>query len=135
MKLFFHFFKNKLVIDWQTDRIMLKRNAVKKESTLKPSTILSHKTMISALIKNKNSPSVKMVAGRVKNTNIGFTKTFKIPRTTATIIEVTKLVTVMPVMKCAMIKTKMAVIKSLVIVFMIKILIKNKLKFPDIIKN
>jgi hypothetical protein len=127
-------FVKKFVIDWQTDNIMLKRSAVKKESTLKPTTILSHKTMISALTISRKSPNVKMVAGKVKNTKMGFTKIFKIPKTMATMIEVMKLSTVMPVMKCAMINTKIAVIKSRVIVFMIKILIKNTLKFYNIPK-
>ena len=38
---------------------------------------------------NKNKPSVKKVMGIVNNTNIGFTKKFKSPKTIATLIEVT----------------------------------------------
>lgn len=40
--------------------------------------------MIIALITKRNNPRVKTVAGIVKRTKIGFTKTFNTPKTTAT---------------------------------------------------
>ena len=75
------------IIDWQIERIILKIRAVKKPSTLKPSTSLSQIIIIIALIANKNNPSVTIVIGKVKNTKIGFTIAFNNPRTTATIID------------------------------------------------
>lgn len=63
---------------------------------------------------NKNSPSVIIVAGIVRNTNIGFTNTFNNPNTTATIKAVVKLSTEIPGKKCAITTTKTVVIKSLI---------------------
>ena len=75
------------IIDCEIERIILKINAVKKPSTLKPTRKWSQINMIIALIANRNNPSVKMVIGKVKNTKIGFTIAFKIARTIATIID------------------------------------------------
>lgn len=40
------------------------------------------------LITRRNNPSVKIVIGKVKKTNIGFKKVFKRPKTIATIAAV-----------------------------------------------
>lgn len=58
--------------------------AVQIPSTLKPSMSLSAKRMISAFITNKNNPREMMVTGNVKMMRSGFTKTFRIDKTTAT---------------------------------------------------
>jgi hypothetical protein len=63
---------------------MLKINAVMKESTLKPPTILAHKSIKTALITNKNNPKVNKVTGIVRNTNMGFKNVFNNPNTMAT---------------------------------------------------
>ena len=55
--------------------------------------------MISALITNKNNPKVTMVTGNVKKTSKGLIKVLSNPSTTAMIIEVTKLETVIPDIK------------------------------------
>ncbi len=86
-------------MDCESDRIMLKNSAVQNESTSKPPTILEQRIMINALMTNKNNPNVTMVTGNVKNTKIGFIKVLSNPRTTATMIEVIKLETLMPDMK------------------------------------
>ena len=41
--------------------------------------------IITALMTNKNNPNVRMVAGMVKNTNMGFKKAFNNAKTIATI--------------------------------------------------
>ena len=97
------------MIDCKIDKIMLNNNAVQNESTANPPTILEHKSIISALITNKNKPKVRNVTGIVKNTIIGLMNVFSKPRTTATISEVVKLATVMPDMKCEINSTKIAV--------------------------
>jgi hypothetical protein len=78
---------------------MLKINAVMKESTLKPPTILAHKSIKTALITNKNNPKVNTVTGSVKSIRIGLTKIFNKPKTMATIIEVVKFSTYTPFIK------------------------------------
>ena len=78
------------MIDCKRESTILKINAVKKESTLKPPTILAHNKIKMALITNRNKPKVNTVTGRVKRISIGFTKTFNNPKTTATIIDVVK---------------------------------------------
>ena len=65
---------------------MLKNKAVKNESILKPCKKWSHNIIIKALITKRNSPRVKRVIGKVKNTKIGFTKTLSKLKTTATLI-------------------------------------------------
>ena len=78
---------------------MLKINAVKKESTLKPPTILAHNKIKIALITSKNKPKVNTVTGRVKRMSSGLTKIFNKPKTMATIIEVVKFSTYTPFIK------------------------------------
>jgi len=70
-----------------------------------------------ALITNKNKPKVIKVTGRVKTTNIGLINRLSNPKTTATIIDVVKLATVTPGIKCAITKTKIAVSIILIIIF------------------
>ena len=70
-----------------------------KESTLKPPTILAHKSIKTALITNKNNPKVNTVTGSVKSIRIGLTKIFNKPKTMATIIEVVKFSTYTPFIK------------------------------------
>ena len=77
-------------MDCEIDNTILKSNAVQKESTLNPPTILVQSKMIMAFITNKNKPKVKMVNGSVNNTNIGFINILSNPNTTATSNAVTK---------------------------------------------
>ena len=72
------------MIDCDNDNIILKINAVQKESTPKPPTILVHNKIKSALITNKKKPKVRIVTGSVKITIIGFIKIFSNPSTIAT---------------------------------------------------
>ena len=78
---------------------MLKINADINDLTAKPSTNLSHKSTIPALMTNKKSPKVTIVTGKVNNTKIGFKNTLSTPKTTATITEVVKFTTAMSFMK------------------------------------
>lgn len=95
------------------ERIMLKINAVQKEFTLNPSTILEHNKIIPALITNKNNPNVSIVTGSVNRTKTGFTNTLSKPKTIATIRAVLKPVTVTLVMKFAISITNPDVIRIL----------------------
>jgi|GEM_PF-5379415 hypothetical protein len=52
--------------------------------------------MITALMTNKNNPRVMIVAGKVRNTKIGFTKIFNKANTAATISEVVNVFTETP---------------------------------------
>lgn len=101
LRTFPYFFSeiNRLVTDCESESIILNSNAVQNESTTKPPTILEQSKMIKALMTNRNNPKVTRVTGNVKNIKIGFTKILSNPKTTATIIEVTKLETVIPDMK------------------------------------
>lgn len=63
--------------------------AVQILETAKPSINLSANKMISPLITKRNNPKVKIVAGKVNITKIGFIKRFRIASTNATIIAVT----------------------------------------------
>jgi len=60
--------------------------AVQKLETLNPSTSLSAKRIMHALITKRNNPKVTMVIGNVRMTKIGFTNKFRMDKTTATII-------------------------------------------------
>lgn len=80
------------------------------------------------MITNKNNPKVISVTGNVSNTKIGFTNALSNPKTTATINEVVKLATATPGIKCAMITTRMAVIRILMSRFMFFDLITVKYK-------
>ena len=84
---------NKLTIDCETDNIILNSKAVKKVSTSKPPTILSHNIIIKPLMTNKNNPSVKKVIGKVNKTKIGLIKILSKPKTMATKSAVVKLAT------------------------------------------
>ena len=70
-----------------------------------------------AFITSKNSPRVKIVAGKVKSTSIGFTNIFRSPSTTATNSAVTQLVTFTPGSKFASMSTKTVVKKIFISVF------------------
>lgn len=93
--------------------MILNKKAVKKESTLKPPTILSQSNIIIALITSKNSPKVTKVTGNVRITKIGFIKILSNPSTTATIRDVVNPATCTPVMKWAINKTSADVIRIL----------------------
>ena len=75
--------------------------------------------MIIALIANKNNPKVTIVIGKVKNTKIGFKIAFKIPRIIATIIDDVIFSTETPSIYLEIISTRIVVIISLNISFMI----------------
>ena len=68
------------------DSKMLKSNAAQKPETAKPSTNLSAKIIITALITKINKPKVTRVAGSVKKINKGLTTIFNKAITAATII-------------------------------------------------
>jgi hypothetical protein len=67
------------------DNRILNSIAVHKLATENPSIILSASKIIMALIMSRNNPNVTMVIGSVKITRIGFTNTFSMARTAATI--------------------------------------------------
>ncbi len=92
-------FKKRFTIDCETESIILNNKAVKKESTLKPPTIVLHNMIISPLMINKNNPNVKKVIGIVKKTKIGLTNILSNPKTTATKSAVVKLATCTPFIK------------------------------------
>lgn len=64
--------------------MMLKNKADQNPLTWKPSTILDAIKIITALMTNKNSPRVKIVAGMERSTKTGFKKTLRMAKTTAT---------------------------------------------------
>ena len=72
-----------VISDVVTERTMLKRRAVQKPSVWNPSTSLSARRMISALITSRNIPSVIMVIGSVSNTSKGFINVLRMARTMA----------------------------------------------------
>jgi hypothetical protein len=86
-------------MDCKSERTVLKIKAVKKESTLKPPTILAHNKIKIAFITSRNKPKVNTVTGRVKRIRIGLTNIFSNPKTMATIIEVVKFSTYTPFIK------------------------------------
>jgi len=75
---------------------MLKNKAAQKPETVNPSTNLSANKMIQALITNKNSPKVTIVAGNVKKIKSGRINIFNNAITTATIIAETYPATEIP---------------------------------------
>jgi len=106
---------------------ILKRIAVHILDTPKPSISLSANNMINALITNKNKPNVRMVIGNVKIINNGFTKTFKMAKTKATINGVVKESSnETPGNSFARMITAIAVSTNFIIVFMYFMLISNK---------
>ncbi len=87
---------------------MLKKKAHQKLFTAKPFSNLSTSKIISALITSRNKPSVIMVIGMVRNTSIGFTIAFTMPKMMATNIEEPKLETFTPLNILVVKKTAMA---------------------------
>ena len=69
--------------------------------------------MIMVFITNKNNPSVKIVTGKVNNTNIGFTKKLSKPKTMATVNAVVNSSTITLFITLAITNTKTAVISIL----------------------
>ena len=61
-----------------------------------PGAIEAGKIVINALMKNVKRPNVRIFMGRVKSMSIGFTKRFRVPKTIATMIAVTKSSTTTP---------------------------------------
>ena len=80
------------------------------------------------LITNKNKPKVKMVMGKVKKINIGLTTILNKPKTMATYKAAFKSVTITPFKKFEIINTAKAVNTSLKIIFIVVVLLINKLK-------
>lgn len=105
-------------IDCNNDKIILKNKAVKNVSTLNPPTIFVHNKIINALMTNKNNPSVTIVTGSVRITNIGLMKILSNPRTIATINAVVNPATFTPGIKLAISKTSAAVTSILINKFM-----------------
>ena len=83
-------------MDWEIDNNILNNSAVQKPDTVKPSTNQPANWIIIALITSKNSPNVKIVAGKVRITNIGWTVSLKKAKTMATNIAMVKLATSTP---------------------------------------
>ncbi len=77
-----------ITIDDNADKMRLNINAHKKPSILIPSTNLSARIVMIALMMNKNIPSVRMVMGKVKMINNGRTIAFNIASTNAKMIAV-----------------------------------------------
>jgi len=71
------------------DNKMLNNNAEKKLDTKNPPTKFAANKIMSALITNKNNPSVTIVAGRVKNIKSGRTNMFNTAISKATQTAVT----------------------------------------------
>lgn len=107
-------------MDCKIVKRILNNKAVQKLLTPKPSTNLSARRMIQALITNRNRPKVSIVAGKVNRTNKGLTKMFNNPRTAATTIAVTYPSTETPFNNLDKITTATAVNKTLNIVFIFK---------------
>ena len=80
---------------------MLKRIADQKLSTINPGTIWAARRIKSAFITSAKSPKVIMVMGRVKIRRIGLKIALIIPKTTARIRAVIKLLTWIPGRKYA----------------------------------
>jgi photosystem II stability/assembly factor-like uncharacterized protein len=90
--------------------------------------------MMTALITNKNSPEVKKVMGKVNKTKTGFTKTFNIAKTMATLKEVSiPLSKRTPFIKLAIIITNRVVtnnfISNFILVYFFLYCLQNKPKF------
>ena len=83
--------------------MMLKKIAVQKFATEKPSTILLVSKTSPALITTVKRPRVKIVIGKVKISKIGFMIVFKNPKTTATTSATKKLLSTIPGSKYAVI--------------------------------
>lgn len=69
-------FNTIVIIDIKMDA----KNAAPNPSMVNPSKKLAVNIKTPALMTNKNSPKLKIVIGRVKMINSGFTRTFKIDK-------------------------------------------------------
>lgn len=98
-------------MDCSSDSNKLNSSATQKPLTLNPPINLSAKRMISALMTNKNNPSVTTVIGSVKIIKIGFTIAFNNPKTIATIMADVKVTSLTPGRKYDKINTARAVSK------------------------
>lgn len=78
--------KSECSMDCSIDNKILKRIATQILLTEKPSSSLSAKRIIKALIISKNNPNVSTVIGSVNITNIGLTNRFSTASTIATMI-------------------------------------------------
>lgn len=103
--------------DWQKDKTTLNSSALQKFSTAKPGTSSSQSNIITALITNRNSPKVNIVAGSVKSINTGFTKILSNPKTSATSNAADHPCTATPGNKRESISTNIVVNIILIIVF------------------
>ena len=103
--------------DWQNDKTTLNSSALQKFSTAKPGTSSSQSSIITALITNRKSPKVNIVAGSVKSTNMGFTKILSKPNTSATSKADAQPCTATPGNKCESISTNIVVNIILITVF------------------
>ena len=78
------------------DRIREKARAHQKPFTINPGTIAEASKTKAAFITKVKSQNVRIFIGSVKIIRIGFTKVFRTPNTTATIIAVIKFSTFIP---------------------------------------
>ena len=78
-----------------SDKTIENQNAVQKPATENPGTTFAASIINPAFITRENNPRVRSVIGKVINFTIGLINMFIIPRTTATMIEATR-VTVAP---------------------------------------
>ena len=67
---------------------MLKSIAYQKDTTSKPGTSSAAISTRTALITSVNRHKVKNVMGSARNSSMGFTNVFNVPKTTATIAAV-----------------------------------------------
>lgn len=98
------------------DRAMLKIKAHQNPSICMPSTKYSAIRMTIVLITNAKNPSVRIVKGSPNNWSIGFTTTFRMPKTMAKIIAVEKLSKWTPDRNFVSPKATIAVINNLTII-------------------
>lgn len=75
---------------------ILKSKAHPNPLTSKPSMNQSANKIINVFITIRNNPKLKITAGKANSMSNGFRKTFRNPRTTATIIAVRKFSTYTP---------------------------------------
>ena len=106
-------FKNQLI----TVKTKLNNNAHPKFATSKPGVRKSANIIISALITNVKSPSVRIFTGRVRINKIGLIIAFIKPRTTANTTAVKKLLTETCGNKYAVTKIAKAEINQLIMIF------------------
>lgn len=120
--------------DWQNDKTTLNSSALQKFSTAKPGTSSSHSSIITALITNRNSPKVNIVAGSVKSISTGFTKILSKPSTNATSNAADHPCTATPGNRCESISTNIVVNIILITVFIYLIfccIVKIQKSIPD----